>query len=166
MQQPAPHFQINEFVRLAAEQLGGEPRFIHAPYLISQAARTAFLHDPTIRDQLALWDRIDMAIVGVGMPHAIDPIHAAAATANERAMRNVAGDVIRHYFDFEGKILSWRGADNLVAVSVKQLRSTPLVVGVAIAPEKARAIIGAARAKLINALVTNVATAQAILDAS
>ena len=29
MQQPAPHFQINEFVRLAAEQLGGEPRFIH-----------------------------------------------------------------------------------------------------------------------------------------
>jgi DNA-binding transcriptional regulator LsrR (DeoR family) len=164
MQQPAPHFQINEFVRLAAEQLGGEPRFIHAPYLVSRAARMAFLNDPSISDQTALWDRIEVAIVGVGMPHAIDPIHAAAATASERAMRDVAGDVIRHYFNFEGKILSWNGGENLFAVSVEQLRATPLVVGVAIGPEKARAIAGAARAKVINALVTNVATAQAILE--
>jgi DNA-binding transcriptional regulator LsrR (DeoR family) len=164
MQQPAPHFQINEFVRLAAEQLNGTPRFLHAPCLVGSAARKAFLEDPIIRDQIALWDRIDAAIVGIGMPHAIDPIHASAATAHERAMKNVAGDVIRHYFDVDGKILSWNGNERLIAVSVDQLRGTPLVVGIAVSPQKARAIMGAARAKLVNALVTDVSTAQAVLE--
>lgn len=164
MQQPAPHFQISEFVRLAAEQLGGTPRFIHAPYLVSSEARDAFLRDPTIREQIALWDHIDAAIVGIGMPHAIDPIHASAATADERALPNVAGDVIRHYFDASGKLLSWSGDDRLIAISVEQLRAIPLVIGVAASPLKARAITGAARAGLISALVTDIPTAQAILD--
>jgi DNA-binding transcriptional regulator LsrR (DeoR family) len=79
-------------------------------------------------------------------------------------MKNVAGDVIRHYFDVDGKILSWNGNERLIAVSVDQLRGTPLVVGIAVSPQKARAIMGAARAKLVNALVTDVSTAQAVLE--
>lgn len=164
MQQPAPHFQISEFVRLAAEQLGGTPRFIHAPYLVSSKAREALLNDPNIADQIALWDRIDVAIVGIGMPHAIDPVHASAATSDERALSNVAGDVIRHYFDADGKLLTWNGNDRLISVSVDQLRAIPSVIGVAVSTEKARAIVGAARAKLINALVTDIPTAEAILN--
>jgi DNA-binding transcriptional regulator LsrR (DeoR family) len=62
MQQPAPHFQINAFVRLAAEQLGGTPSFIHAPYLMSSKARDALLSDPVIREHIALWDRADVAL--------------------------------------------------------------------------------------------------------
>lgn len=164
MQQPAPHFQINEFVRLAAEQMGGEPRFIHAPSLMAPETRKAFLGDPAIKNDLALWNRVDVALVGVGMSHAVDPVHAAAATATERAIEDAAGDVIRHYFNARGKILKWVGADNLVGISVSQLRAAPLVIGVAVGPEKASAIVGAARARLISALVTNVQTAQAILD--
>ena len=60
MQQHLPHFQVNEFVRLAAEQLGGTPHFVHAPYLPSAATRDAFLADPTIAESIALWDRIDV----------------------------------------------------------------------------------------------------------
>ena len=164
MQQSAPHFQINEFVRLAAEQLNGEPRFIHAPSSMSPAVRKAFLGDPTIRNDVALWNRVDVALVGVGMPHAVDPVHAAAATATERAIQDTAGDVIRHYFNSRGKILKWVGADNLIGISAAQLRATPLAIGVALGPEKASAIVGAARARLISALVTNVQTAQAILE--
>jgi DNA-binding transcriptional regulator LsrR (DeoR family) len=99
------------------------------------------------------------------MPHAVDPVHASAATDDERAMKNVAGDVIRHYFNFDGEPLSWSGDDRLIAISAEQLRKIPLVIGVAVSPQKARAIIGAARAKLIKALVTDVSTAQAILEA-
>ncbi|WP_413990489.1 sugar-binding transcriptional regulator [Labrys okinawensis] len=163
MQQSAPHFQINEFVRLAAEQLGGVPKFIFAPYLPSPEYRDAFVNDPTVRDQIALWDRIDVALVGVGLPHTVDPIHAGTVTSSERALAHVAGDVIRHYFDEAGNIVPWEGDKSLIAVSPAQLRAVPLVIGVAVSPEKARAIIGAVRAGLINAVVTDVATAQAIL---
>ena len=163
MQQAAAHFQINEFVRLAAEQTGGAPHFIHAPYLPSPESRAAFMRDPTIRDQVALWDRINVALVGIGLPHAVDPIHAGEATSSERALANAVGDVIRHYFDADGKIVPWEGNDRLIAVSVDQLRAIPLTIGVAASAAKATAIIGAVRARLINALVTDTATAEAIL---
>lgn len=163
MQQPAPHFQISEFVRLAAEQLGGTPQFIHAPYLPSQEYRDAFVNDPTIRDQIALWGRIDAALVGIGLPHGVDPVHAGAATSSERALVQAAGDVIRHYFDEDGNLVPWDGDERLIAVSPEQLRAVPLVIGVAVSPAKAKSIIGAVRARLINAVVTDTATAEAML---
>ncbi|RWN01167.1 MAG: MarR family transcriptional regulator [Mesorhizobium sp.] len=165
MQQQAAHFQINEFVRLAAEELGGTPHFIHAPYLPSSELRDVFLGDATIRDSVALWDRTDVAIVGVGLPHATNPPEASAATLSEQALFHAAGDVIRHYFDAEGALIPWEGEGRMIAMSPAQLRAVPLVIGVAASPEKAKAIIGAARARLINALVTDTKTAQAILEA-
>lgn len=165
MQQQAAHFQINEFVRLAAEELGGTPHFIHAPYLPSSELREVFLGDAAIRDSVALWDRTDVAIVGIGLPHAINPPEASAATLSEQALFHAAGDVIRHYFDAEGTLIPWEGEGRMIAMSPAQLRAVPLVIGVAASPEKAKAIIGAVRARLINALVTDTKTAQAILEA-
>jgi DNA-binding transcriptional regulator LsrR (DeoR family) len=164
MQQPAPHFQINEFVRQAAEQLGGTPHFLHAPYLSSPELRDAFLNDHTVMETVAMWDRMDVAIVGIGLPHAINPPEASAATPNEQALHQVAGDVIRHYFDGTGEILHWDGEDRMIAASPEQLAATPLVIGVAAGAEKALGIVGAVRSKMINALVTDTKTAQAILD--
>ncbi|MDX8449998.1 sugar-binding transcriptional regulator [Mesorhizobium captivum] len=165
MQQHAPHFQINEFVRLAAEEFGGTPHFIHAPYLPSSELREVFLGDSAIRDAVALWDRTDVAIVGVGLPHAINAPEASAATPSEQALVHAAGDVLRHYFDADGVLIPWEGESRMIAMSPAQLRAAPLAVGVAASPEKATAIIGAVRAGLINALVTDTKTAQAVLDA-
>ncbi|WP_371418937.1 sugar-binding domain-containing protein [Labrys sp. KNU-23] len=94
--QAAPHFQINAFVRQAAEQLGGVPKFIFAPYLPATQYRDAFMSEPAVRELIALWDRIDVALVGVGLPHTVDPIHAGTVTSSERALAPVVGDVIRH----------------------------------------------------------------------
>lgn len=164
MQLQAPHFQINEFVRVAAEHLGGTPHFLHAPYLPSAELRDAFLADPSIQDILALWNRIDVAIVGIGLPHAINPPEASAATPSEQALVNAAGDVIRHYFDPAGACIQWEGERRMIAASPAQLRAARLSIGVAAAPEKASAIIGAIRARFINALVTDTATAEAVLE--
>ncbi|RWB15060.1 MAG: winged helix-turn-helix transcriptional regulator [Mesorhizobium sp.] len=164
MQQHAPHFQINEFVRLAAEEFGGTPHFIHAPYLPSSELREVFLGDAAIRDAVALWDRTDVAIVGVGLPHAINAPEASAATPSEQALVHAAGDVLRHYFDADGVLIPWEGESRMIAMSPAQLRAAPLAIGVAASPEKATAIIGAVRAGLINALVTDTKTAQAVID--
>lgn len=165
MQQHAAHFQVNEFVRLAAEHLGGVPHFVHAPYLPSADTRAAFLADAAIADSVALWDRVDAAIVGVGLPHAVNAPEASAATPSEQSLVDAAGDVIRHYFDREGKPIAWEGEGRMIAMSVDQLRATPLVIGVAAGENKAGAIIGAVRAGFINALATDVRTAEAILRA-
>jgi DNA-binding transcriptional regulator LsrR (DeoR family) len=163
LSQEAPHFQINEFVRMAAEQTGGRAHFIHAPYLPGPGARDLFLSDPAIASSVALWDRIDVAVMGVGLPPALTPPEASVATASEQGLIAVAGDVIRHYFDAAGTILPWEGADRLIAVSAPQLRRARLCIGVAAGEAKAGPVIGAARAGLINALVTDLRTAEAIL---
>lgn len=165
MQQPAPHFQIGEFVRLAAEQTGGTPCFIHAPYLPSAEAREGLLRDPATAEHLALWNRVDAAIVGIGVPHAVDPGHGRLQiTPYEHGLVNTVGDVIRHYFDRHGNLVPWEGETSLIAMSPDQLRATPLVIGIAVSPRKAAAIRAAVQAKLVNALVTDLSTAHAILD--
>jgi DNA-binding transcriptional regulator LsrR (DeoR family) len=164
MQQHAPHFQVNEFVRLAALATGGVPHFVHAPYLPGRESRMAFLSDPAIADSVALWDRIDAAVVGIGLPHAANAPEASAATPPEQALVEAAGDVIRHYFDANGRLVSWDGETRMIAATPAQLRAAGLVIGVAVGAEKAGAIIGAARARFVSALVTDAATAAAVLD--
>jgi len=164
LQQSAPHFQINEFVRQAADQLGGSAHFLHAPYLSSVELRDAFLSDPVVQQTTGLWDRLDCAIVGIGLPHDINPPEASAATANEQAIGGAVGDVIRHYVDLAGNLLQWEGEERMIAASVEQLRNVGLSIGVAATVEKAAGIIGAARSGMINALVTDTTTALAILD--
>jgi DNA-binding transcriptional regulator LsrR (DeoR family) len=166
MQQPAPHFQVNEFVRLAAEGMGGTPHFIHAPYLPSAPTRRALLADPTVADSIALWDRVDAAIVGIGLPHAKNAPSASAATPDEQALADAAGDVLRHYFGAEGRPKPWEGEGRMIAMSPAQLRATPLVVGVAMGALKVDAILGAVRSGLVSALATDTQTAEALLDAA
>ena len=164
MQQQATHFQVNEFVRTAAEQMGGTPHFIHAPYLPSADAHPSFLADPAIRNSVALWDRIDVAIVGVGLPYALNAPEASVATPSEQLLVTAVGDVIRHYFGTEGQPIPWEGEARMIAASPQQLRAARLCIGVAAGESKAVSIIGAARAGLITALVTDVRSAEAILE--
>ncbi len=164
LQQGAAHFQINEFVRMAAEQTGGVPHFLHAPYLPSGDSRALFLADPAIRQSVALWDRIDVAVVGVGLPHALNPPEASVATPSEQSLVDAAGDVIRHYFDATGAAIVWEGEARMIAVSAAQLRAAQLCIGVASGGAKAASIRAAARGGYITALVTDAQTAEAILD--
>lgn len=164
MLQRQSHFQINEFARIAAEQMGGTAYFLHAPVLPAAEARSSFLADPTIQQAVALWDRIDVAVVGVGLPHSLNPPEASVATPDEQRLVDCAGDVVRHYFDVKGAPIDWDGAERLIAVSPEQLRKARLCIGIASGHAKADSIIGASRAGLINALVTDAGTAQAVLE--
>lgn len=59
MNETASHFQINEFMRKAAAQLGAEARFLHAPSIVSAELRAVLAETPDARA------RIDEAALGV-----------------------------------------------------------------------------------------------------
>lgn len=165
MSQHAQHFQSNEFSRRAAEVTGGVPHFIHAPYLPAPEALDLFLADSSVQASVDMWNRIDVAVVGIGLPHGLDRPPSGASGNPDPDLAEAAGDVVRHYFDREGHIIQWRGEGQMIAVSCQQLRATPLVIGIAVGEQKVPSIIGAARAKLITALITDTRTAEALLDA-
>lgn len=165
MQQHAEHFQSNEFSRRAAEVTGGVPHFIHAPYLPDPEALDFFLADSSVQRSVALWDRLDAAVVGIGLPYGMDRASMGAPSQPEPELTDAMGDVVRHYFDAQGQIINWRGEGRMIAVSTEQLRATKLVIGLAVGEGKVTSIIGAARAKLVTSLITDTRTAEAILDA-
>jgi DNA-binding transcriptional regulator LsrR (DeoR family) len=165
MQQHAQHFQSNEFSRRAAEATGGVPNFIHAPYLPDPEVLDLFLADSSVQTSVGLWDRIDAAVVGIGQPYGLERPVSGGSAPVEPELAEAAGDVVRHYFTIDGQLLNWRGEGRMIAVSAQQLRTTRLVIGLAVGEAKVQSIMGAARAKLITALVTDTRTAESLLDA-
>jgi DNA-binding transcriptional regulator LsrR (DeoR family) len=162
MHEAASHFQINEFVRLAAEQTGGEARFLYAPSNVSPELHSVLIRDPKTARVIELWARVDAAIVGIGA-FARDGANTGASFGADEAAR-ITGDVVRHYFDSTGSGIRWPGQEHQMSIARKQLERIPLSIGVAMGREKARSIIGAARSGMINALVTDTATANEIID--
>jgi len=163
MNETEAHFQINEFVRRAADQMGGEARLLYAPSIVSRELSAVLEQDPAIAGLIGLWDRLDAAVLGIGRFDA-GPQGAGMGFGPDEAGR-IVGDVVRHYFDPAGGEVRWPGQDNLLSVDRAQLRRVPLSIGIAIGRDKAAAILGAARTGMINALVTDVRAASRILEA-
>jgi DNA-binding transcriptional regulator LsrR (DeoR family) len=66
-----------------------------------------------------------------------------------------------------GAIVPGRPCSQLLAITPDRMRRIPHVVGISVGADKARAIVGAARARLVNTLVTDAGTARevaALLD--
>lgn len=162
MNETEAHFQINEFVRRAAEQLGGRARLLFAPSMVSPELSAMLEQDPGISALLDMWDRVDVAILGIGR-YEVGQVGVDMGFATHEAVR-VVGDVVRHYFDQAGEEIRWPGQERLLSIRRDQLARVPLSIGVAIGRDKAAATLGAVRSGMINALVTDTQSAARLLE--
>ncbi|MEO1153321.1 MAG: sugar-binding domain-containing protein [Pseudomonadota bacterium] len=161
--QTAKHFQINEFVRSAAEQTRGNPCFLFAPSIVSPELRAELMNDAATARVVSLWNSVDAAVLGIGNFQHARTMHDIDLVSG--SVELVAGDVARHYFDAGGNVQTWSGCENLMAISPAQLQRVPLSIGVALGKDKVHAIIGAARSGMISALVTDIRTAECVHEA-
>lgn len=158
-----PWFQPNEVARLWASTLQGVPRYLHAPAMVSPALLRSLLTEPAIRSTVHLWRIADVALLGIGAWPKPDPSYAASGfPIEDPAVTNAAGDVAGRSFTEDGVLVDYRDHRSLLAVTTHRLRRIPHVIGLAGGPDKAKAVIGAARAGLINTLVTDTPTARAV----
>jgi len=160
-----PWFQPNEVAGLWASALQGIPRYLHAPAIVSPGLLRSLLAEPGIRSTLDLWDRAKVSLVGIGAWPKPDPSYAAAGfPTDDPALASAAGDVAGRSFTEDGEIVPFAGDAALLAIAPEQLRRVPHSIGVAADPAKAKAVVGAARAGLIDTLVTDTATARAVAE--
>jgi DNA-binding transcriptional regulator LsrR (DeoR family) len=76
--------------------------------------------------------------------------------------------VVGRFFSDDGTLIHYPDEPRLLAITPDRMRRIPHVVGISVGADKARAIVGAARARLVNTLVTDAGTARevaALLDA-
>jgi DNA-binding transcriptional regulator LsrR (DeoR family) len=162
--EPDGRFQTNEIARRIAELSGADLHFLHGPAMPSPRLRRTLLADADMSRRLALWDRLAAALVGVGPPTAdveTAPAHVLAARGE---LADAAGDVVSRYFDIAGQPVPFEDEKLLLGLSRDQLRNAGTVIGVAAGTAKGASILGAARAALIDVLVTDDAAARAALE--
>ncbi len=162
---PMPWFQTNEITRTAAEHSGAIPAFLFAQALPSAAMRASLDEDPAFQHVIGLWGRAKGAILGVGAPTPTRDALARGIPVEDAVFDQAAGDVCLNFFAADGSPIEFPGSERMVRTSREVLAGVPHAVGVAVGSAKVPSIIGAVRAGMINELVTDAATARALLDA-
>jgi DNA-binding transcriptional regulator LsrR (DeoR family) len=157
-----------------AERLGARHHRIHAPAFVeSTELRAALVRQPEIAATVGRFDGLAVAVVGIGAFVRSGGIPSSSllrsGALNARDLQRLAGlgavgDLLVHAFTAEGRFVAPDVTGRAIAISIDQLRRVPNVVAVAAGPAKVAAIGGALATGVVGVLVTDAATANALLD--
>ncbi len=157
-------FQPNEIARTFAHAINGLPRFLNAPAVVSLELADALRSEAETAPVMALWDQAKVALVDVeSWPKSEAAYARAGFPVDDPALAHAVGDVAGIPYTANGDVITWPAGRCLLGVALGQLRRIPNVIGLAGGVSNAAAAIGAARAGLIDALVTDAPTARAML---
>jgi DNA-binding transcriptional regulator LsrR (DeoR family) len=139
------------------------------PVIASSAAeRDMLLSQPMIRETHALATRADVTFVGIGdlgpdAPLAMDGfISPSEVKLLEKA--GAVGEIVGWAFDAQGRLLDGLTNDRVASAPLPS-RETSRVIAIAVGARKMPGIRAALTRRLVNGLITDEATAQAILAA-
>ncbi len=164
-QEHDPAFQTNETVRSLAESTGAEPHYVFAPALPSPSLWRSLQADPSFMEITGLWSRAEVLVTGIGAPYARRDLLTSVVPRDDAALRSAVGDVCLHFYDVDGEPVAYEGSDRLVRLPRETLQRIPTTIALAVGREKVPSIRAGAKAELFTTLITDVPTAEAILEA-
>lgn len=151
-------------------RFGGQYFTLAAPWLVrDKRARDALVKEKRMCEILSMARQVDIALVGVGSVEVgysslVRAGYISLDQLQELQELGVVGDVCGHHFDLAGNLVDISMVGYAIGIDADTLRQIPLVIGVAGGLIKAKAILGALRARLVNALVTDDSAARGVLD--
>ena len=149
--------------RRVADALGGQARGLMAPGLVDDAAtQRALVAHAGVRAIVDLWERVDIALFGIGGP-AWNVAALGDATEHDLDAAEAVGEVLVAPFDLDGRFVCPALRERVIALDARRLGRLPVAIGVASGENKVRPILGALRAGVVRTLVTDVATAEAVV---
>ncbi|WP_185202830.1 sugar-binding transcriptional regulator [Glaciihabitans sp. INWT7] len=158
----------SELLRRFKNATGGRSFPLHAPLLVpDEATARGLKSEASIARTLRKVDEIDVAILAVGSwrppsSRLVDVMPLADVEEGHRL--GVQADVCGVLLDLHGNEIVSNASRRMIATTSAQLRAIPLTVGIASGPEKIAAIKATVLSGLINTLVTDEASAQALLQ--
>ena len=169
---PAAAGHATHLIRQLAHLVHGEAAFLPAPGVVGSAeARRFLLEDPYVREVIAMFDTVTLALVGIG---AVEPSGLLAKSGNvfsaeERAGIAAAGgvgDLALRFVAVDGTPVPSLLNARVIGIELEQLKRVARSVGVAGGARKTAAIRGAILGGWINCLITDVRTAERLLAPS
>ena len=167
---PNAEDHASQITHSVARLLGGQAHMLTAPGVVaSTQIRDALLADPYIREVTALFDKLTLALVGIG---AIKPSRLLWKSGNvfspeeldHLKERGAVGDVCLRFFDANGEAVESSLDERVIGMTLQQLKNVRRTVGIAGGARKFNAIRGAILGGWINVLITDQQTAERLVD--
>lgn len=150
--------------RRIGEALGATVQALHAPGLLDDpAVRDALCAHAGVRSVIELWGRLDIALFGIGGPTWSEASVGREAMAEIRA-GGAVGEVLIAPFAIDGRLVADSLRARTVAFDARALPGVSLAIGVAEGRAKVAPILGALRGGFLDVLVTDVRTAEGVLN--
>jgi DNA-binding transcriptional regulator LsrR (DeoR family) len=162
---------VNYLAAHLAERLGGKAYQLHAPAFVdTREHRDVLLSMGPVKEILDIARRTTVALLGVG---AVDSeasrfVQFTALSAAE--MKHIAedcggvGEIAAYVYDIRGHPCAEEFANRVVGLSLQELGRIPFTIGVAATAVKAAPLYGALRGGYLDAIVTDEAAAQGIVE--
>lgn len=165
---PHPN-ETADIVNRAALALGAQAIALMTPlYVDTEAIRDALVSDSQIRDALALGRRCDAAFFGIGTVSRRSNLYATGYLADdlidELLAEGAVGEILGRFFGNDSRPRVIELARRTIGLELEALAQVPFRCMVAFGDAKVKAILGGLRGKYANAIVTDEATALALLS--
>ena len=155
------YFSSNELARKMADKLDATPKFAWFPYLADSDGDSALLKQLRYYKKMQdLWNTADLAILGIGNTEILDIFGKTFGYSDIHCQ--AIGDVATHFFDKNGNFINLYR--NTLCASVDNIKNAKESVAIACGKDKAEAIVGALRTKMIDTLITDEYTARHVLE--
>ena len=155
------YFSSNELARKLADKLGATPKFAWFPYLADSDEDSLLLKQFGYYKRMQdMWNTADLAILGIGNTEILDIFGKTFGYSDIHCQ--AIGDVATHFFDKTGRFINLYR--NSLCASVENIKNAKESVAIACGKEKAEAIAGALRTKMIDTLITDEYTARRVLE--
>ena len=168
---PAAEAYAAELVRRLAQLLGAAPILFPTPGVVATPeVRDVLRNDPHVQAALRHFDTLDTVYVGIGAigtnPVLNDGHSLPAGTHDELVSAGAVGDIALRFFDAAGKPVRSSLDDRILGITAEQLHKVPRVVAVAGGVDKVDAIRAALHSKMVDVLITDQNTAEALAGRS
>ncbi len=161
--------QSGEITRVMADVLGGTPYLLHTPlFMESPEAMTILRKEPSVARVFNQMEKCDLMMVSLGgVGENLTPFreHMLGRDKLEYLKAHGAvGNISFRYFNIYGESIPAPFDDHVMSPELSVMRKIPKRICVAGGEEKIYAILGGIRGEIVNVLITDYGTAQAVLE--
>jgi deoxyribonucleoside regulator len=157
----------NQIVVNFARKLNARLVAMLAPITVgSPELKANLLKEPSFQETYQTLKICNIAVVGIGAGASLKrmqnlfPDKELADILQMEEEDQVAGEIGTHMFDFEGRVITNRLRNRIIAAELPDLKKIPVRLGVAGLPKKVKAIHGALVGDYVNDLIIDNITAE------
>jgi DNA-binding transcriptional regulator LsrR (DeoR family) len=151
-----------------AKKIGGNSESLYAPAIVETVElKEQLVAVPNIASVLAQGNQVDVALVGIGTPYHASTMgeigYLKEADIDTLRRSGVVGDINSRFIKADGTPADHPTNEKVIGTDLSELKKIPKVIGVAIGLHKAESILAVLRGGYVDVLITDEATATAIV---